>query len=62
MRNHLSFGVIIFNKCEIIGGGPAGFYTARQLLRLFPKCRIDIYEKLPCPFGLLRYGVAPDHQ
>jgi ferredoxin--NADP+ reductase len=46
----------------IIGSGPAGCYLADQLLRLIPDASIDIVEKLPVPFGLVRYGVAPDHQ
>src|SRR5215472_6988890 len=46
----------------IIGSGPAGCYLADQLLRLIPDASIDLLEKLPVPFGLIRYGVAPDHQ
>lgn len=46
----------------IIGSGPAGCYLADHLLRLIPNASIDILEKLPVPFGLVRYGVAPDHQ
>lgn len=46
----------------IIGSGPAGCYLADHLLRLLPEASIDILEKLPVPFGLIRYGVAPDHQ
>lgn len=46
----------------IIGSGPAGCYLADHLLRLLPDCAIDIVERLPVPFGLVRYGVAPDHQ
>jgi NADPH-dependent glutamate synthase beta subunit-like oxidoreductase len=46
----------------IIGSGPAGCYLADHLLRLLPTASIDILEKLPVPFGLVRYGVAPDHQ
>jgi ferredoxin--NADP+ reductase len=46
----------------IIGSGPSGCYLADQLLRLVPDCRIDLIERLPAPFGLVRYGVAPDHQ
>ncbi len=46
----------------IIGSGPAGCYVAEQLLKLLPEARIDLLEKLPVPFGLIRYGVAPDHQ
>jgi ferredoxin--NADP+ reductase len=46
----------------IIGSGPAGCYVAEHLLKLLPDARIDVLEKLPVPFGLIRYGVAPDHQ
>lgn len=46
----------------IIGSGPAGCYLADHLLRLVPDATIDILEQLPVPFGLIRYGVAPDHQ
>jgi ferredoxin--NADP+ reductase len=46
----------------IIGSGPAGCYVAEALLKLLPEARIDVIEKLPVPFGLIRYGVAPDHQ
>lgn len=45
----------------IVGGGPAGFYSAQYLASHLPNCRIDVLEKLPVPFGLVRYGVAPDH-
>jgi NADPH-dependent glutamate synthase beta subunit-like oxidoreductase len=46
----------------IIGSGPAGFYTADALMRSCPDCEIDFIEKLPTPYGLIRGGVAPDHQ
>ena len=46
----------------IIGSGPAGFYTADALIKALPECRIDFIERLPTPFGLIRGGVAPDHQ
>ncbi len=46
----------------IVGSGPAAFYTAEALLRADMDCEIDIIERLPAPFGLIRYGVAPDHQ
>lgn len=46
----------------IIGSGPAGCYLADHLHRLVPDAAIDIFERLPVPFGLVRYGVAPDHQ
>lgn len=44
----------------IVGSGPAGFYAAQQVLK-HPDVQIDVYERLPAPFGLVRYGVAPDH-
>ena len=49
-------------QIAIIGSGPAGCYLADCLLRLMPDASIDIFERLPVPFGLVRYGVAPDHQ
>ncbi|KAM4032368.1 NADPH:adrenodoxin oxidoreductase, mitochondrial isoform 1-T1 [Anomaloglossus baeobatrachus] len=45
----------------IVGSGPAGFYTAQHLLKHHTQATVDIYEKLPVPFGLVRFGVAPDH-
>ncbi|XP_048222351.1 NADPH:adrenodoxin oxidoreductase, mitochondrial isoform X2 [Perognathus longimembris pacificus] len=45
----------------VVGSGPAGFYTAQHLLKHHPQARVDIYEKQPVPFGLVRFGVAPDH-
>jgi ferredoxin--NADP+ reductase len=49
-------------KVAVIGSGPAGFYAADALLRASPPASVDLYERLPVPFGLVRYGVAPDHQ
>ncbi len=46
----------------IIGSGPGGMYVAQALLEKAPGCRIDIFDRLPTPFGLIRGGVAPDHQ
>ncbi|MEO8723214.1 MAG: FAD-dependent oxidoreductase, partial [Sphingobium sp.] len=47
----------------IIGSGPAGYYTAESCRALFgDDARIDIIDRLPVPFGLIRTGVAPDHQ
>lgn len=47
----------------IVGSGPAGYYTAESCLKLFgDDVRIDIIDRLPVPFGLIRSGVAPDHQ
>lgn len=47
----------------IVGSGPAGFYTAEALAKAYgDTARIDIIDKLPVPYGLIRFGVAPDHQ
>lgn len=42
-------------KICIVGGGPAGFYTAQHLVKKLERSEIDIYERLPVPFGLVRY-------
>lgn len=49
-------------KVAIIGSGPSGCFTAQGLLKARPDWTVDIYDRLPVPFGLVRYGVAPDHQ
>ena len=46
-------------RAAVIGAGPAGFYTAEQLLKA--DFEVDLYDALPTPFGLVRAGVAPDH-
>lgn len=46
----------------IVGAGPAGLYTAAALASADEAIAIDILDRLPVPFGLVRYGVAPDHQ
>lgn len=47
----------------IVGSGPAGYYTAEALQKLLgEQVRIDVIDRLPVPFGLIRSGVAPDHQ
>lgn len=47
----------------VIGSGPAGYYTAEAVQKRFGDAvRIDIIDRLPVPFGLIRTGVAPDHQ
>jgi ferredoxin--NADP+ reductase len=45
----------------IVGAGPSGFYAAEALLRKRPGIRVDMFDRLPTPFGLVRGGVAPDH-
>jgi ferredoxin--NADP+ reductase len=47
-------------RVAVVGAGPAGFYSADFLLK--QGATVDLFERLPAPFGLLRYGVAPDHQ
>src|SRR3954451_24076639 len=47
----------------IVGSGPAGFYTAEALEKAYGEgARIDILDRYPVPYGLIRFGVAPDHQ
>ncbi|MGC6366440.1 MAG: FAD-dependent oxidoreductase [Candidatus Marinamargulisbacteria bacterium] len=46
----------------IIGSGPSAFYAAQALFKADKDIKVDMFEKLPTPFGLLRGGVAPDHQ
>ncbi len=46
----------------IVGSGPSGFYAADSLLKSGQPVLIDMFERLPTPFGLVRSGVAPDHQ
>lgn len=45
----------------IVGSGPAGFYTAQHILKSDDSALVDVYERLPVPFGLARFGIAPDH-
>ena len=49
-------------RVAIVGSGPSGFYTAEALLRSGADVEIDVIDRLPTPFGLIRAGVAPDHQ
>lgn len=47
----------------VVGSGPAGFYTAEALQKAYGEtARIDIIDRYPVPYGLIRFGVAPDHQ
>lgn len=50
-------------RLAIVGAGPAGIYAADILLKAERKfdVSIDLFEQLPAPYGLVRYGVAPDH-
>ncbi len=49
-------------RVAIVGSGPSGFYAAAALLAADLEVRVDMLDRLPTPFGLVRGGVAPDHQ
>src|SRR5881275_553594 len=48
-------------RVAVVGSGPAGFYAAGALLSGDPPAQVDMFERLPTPWGLVRLGVAPDH-
>jgi ferredoxin--NADP+ reductase len=50
-------------RVAVVGSGPAGFYTADALLKSEePEVAVDVLDRLPTPWGLVRFGVAPDHE
>nr|WSY56832.1 FAD-dependent oxidoreductase [Streptomyces sp. NBC_00886] len=49
-------------RVAVVGSGPSGVYTAQSLVQLDPGVLVDVLDRLPCPYGLVRYGVAPDHE
>lgn len=49
-------------KIAIVGAGPSGCYLAQALLKAEPELQVDVIDALPVPYGLVRYGVAADHQ
>ncbi|MFC9889297.1 FAD-dependent oxidoreductase [Streptomyces pilosus] len=49
-------------RVAVIGSGPSGCYTAQGLVQQDPGVRVDVLDRLPCPYELVRYGVAPDHE
>jgi ferredoxin--NADP+ reductase len=50
-------------RVAVVGSGPAGFYTVDALVKHKQiTAEVDLFERLPAPYGLVRYGVAPDHQ
>jgi ferredoxin--NADP+ reductase len=50
-------------RVAVVGAGPAGFFLAERLLgRADLAVAVDLYERLPAPYGLVRFGVAPDHE
>jgi ferredoxin--NADP+ reductase len=48
-------------RVAVVGSGPAGFYAAGALLSADLPVEVDMIERLPTPWGLVRLGVAPDH-
>ena len=48
-------------RVAIVGTGPSGFYAAEPLLNSKYAVKVDMFDRLPAPYGLVRYGVAPDH-
>jgi ferredoxin--NADP+ reductase len=48
-------------QVAVVGSGPSGFYATEALLKSARTVHVDLIERLPAPFGLVRYGVAPDH-
>ncbi|MFE9535311.1 FAD-dependent oxidoreductase [Streptomyces sp. NPDC006691] len=51
-------------RIAVVGSGPSGVYTAQNLVEqsAADAVRVDVLDRLPCPYGLVRYGVAPDHE
>lgn len=49
-------------RVAIVGSGPSGFYAAEALFKSSTTVQVDMFDRLPTPFGLVRGGVAPDHQ
>src|ERR1700730_7427966 len=45
----------------VVGSGPSGFYAVEALLNALPNVTVDMFERLPTPWGLVRSRVAPDH-
>lgn len=52
----------MLHHIAIVGSGPSGLFCADALLRQRPDLKIDVFDRLPTPYGLIRFGVAPDHQ
>ncbi|TVL93284.1 FAD-dependent oxidoreductase [Streptomyces sp. SAJ15] len=51
-------------RVAVVGSGPSGVYTAQSLVeqQIVPDIAVHVLDRLPCPYGLVRYGVAPDHE
>ncbi|MET4426811.1 hypothetical protein [Mycolicibacterium sp. 624] len=48
-------------RTAVVGAGPSGIYATVEILNSYPHATVDLYDRLPSPGGLVRYGVAPDH-
>ncbi|MEU2280930.1 FAD-dependent oxidoreductase [Streptomyces sp. NPDC013178] len=49
-------------RVAVVGSGPSGVYSAQSLVQQDSEVLVDVLDRLPCPYGLVRYGVAPDHE
>lgn len=49
-------------RVAVVGAGPAGLYAVESLLESSPVLGVDVFDRLPTPYGLVRYGIAPDNQ
>src|SRR5699024_11737128 len=49
-------------RVAVVGAGPSGLYALRSLLEAERTVSVDVFDRLPAPYGLVRYGVAPDKQ
>jgi ferredoxin--NADP+ reductase len=61
-RQQGNLQVMTTKQIAVVGAGPAGIYFADSMSKLDSSIRIDVFERLPFPYGLVRYGVAADHQ
>src|SRR5262249_22027125 len=52
---------VVSFRVAVVGSGPAGFYAADAMLKSDLGIEVDVIERLPTPWGLVRFGVAPDH-
>lgn len=49
-------------QVAVVGSGPSGCYTAQALIKHFPEAQVAVFDAMPTPFGLIRHGIAADHQ
>ena len=49
-------------RVAVVGSGPSGFYATEAMFKADPRVQVDMFDRLAAPFGLVRYGVAPDHE